>query len=85
MCLAVPGKVIDIFKENGLSMGRVDYSGTIAKVCLEYVPEIQIGQYAIVHAGFAITILNEELAEYTLSTWEQYDKLKDKQSPDILS
>jgi hydrogenase expression/formation protein HypC len=66
MCLGIPGKVIKIFEENGLKMGNIDYSGTVNKACLEYVPEIQPGQYIIVHAGFGISIINEEEAQKTL-------------------
>lgn len=70
MCLGIPGKVIKIFEENGLKMGNIDYSGTINKACLEYVPEIQPGQYIIVHAGFGISIINEEEAQKTLEVLE---------------
>ena len=60
MCLAIPGKVVEIFKENGLLMGHVDYSGTVNKICLEYVPEIVVGQYTVVHAGFACRCLTRK-------------------------
>ena len=62
MCLAVPGKVLEIYEENGLKMGRVDYAGTVNRACLAYVPEVAEGQYVIVHAGFAISILDEKEA-----------------------
>jgi hydrogenase expression/formation protein HypC len=71
MCLGIPGKVIKIYEENGLKMGNIDYSGTVNKVCLEYVPEIIPGQYTIVHAGFGISIINEEEAQKTLEALEQ--------------
>jgi len=60
MCLAIPGKLLEIFDENGLKMGNIDFAGSVSKACLEYVPEIEIGQYAIVHAGFALSVLNGE-------------------------
>lgn len=66
MCLAVPGKIIEMFDENGLQMGRIDYSGTINTACLAYVPEAQVGQYVLVHAGFAINVVDEEEANRTL-------------------
>ncbi|UCD64106.1 MAG: HypC/HybG/HupF family hydrogenase formation chaperone [Candidatus Zixiibacteriota bacterium] len=66
MCLAIPGKVIEITEENGLPMGRIDYSGTVNTACLAYVPEVKIGQYVIVHAGFALSIIDEEEARKTL-------------------
>lgn len=66
MCLAVPGQLLSIFKENGLLMGRVDYSGTVKEACLEYVPEASVGQFIIVHAGFAINVIDETEANETL-------------------
>lgn len=72
MCLAVPGKLIEIFEEAGLKMGRIDYNGTINKACLEYVPEIEIGDYTVVHAGFAISIIDEEEAAKSFDAWREY-------------
>ncbi len=72
MCLAIPGKVTEITDENGLKMGQVDFSGSLTKVCLEYVPEIEVGQYTIVHAGFAISIIDEQEAEARFSAWKEY-------------
>lgn len=66
MCLAVPGKLLEIYDKNGLSMGRIDFSGSVKSACLEFVPEVNIGQYVIVHAGFAINILDEEEASESL-------------------
>ncbi|UCH09518.1 MAG: HypC/HybG/HupF family hydrogenase formation chaperone [Fidelibacterota bacterium] len=71
MCLAIPGKVVEIFEEAGLTMGRIDYGGVINKACLAYLPEIQVGDYAIVHAGFAISILDEEAAQASFEAWEE--------------
>lgn len=56
-------------------MGRIDYNGTVTKACLEYVPEARVGQYALVHAGFAISILDEEEARHSLAAWQE---LKEK-------
>ena len=53
MCLAIPGKLVELSNENGLKMGIVDVNGSKTRACLEYVPDIQVGQYTIVHAGFA--------------------------------
>ena len=71
MCLAIPGKLIEKYNENGLTMGKLDYSGAINTACLEYVPEIKIGQYALVHAGFAINIIDEEEADKTYVAWDE--------------
>lgn len=78
MCLAIPGKVIDIYDENGIKMGKIDYSGTISTACLEYLPEIEVGQYTLVHAGFALSILNEEEAQKSLAAWEELGEALDK-------
>ncbi len=71
MCLAIPGKLLEIFDENGLKMGTVDVNGSVTRVCLEYVPEIQIGQYTIIHAGFALKIMDEEEAAESLKLWQE--------------
>ncbi len=71
MCLGIPGKVIEVYEENGLLMGRIDFAGTISQTCLAYVPEIEIGQYTIVHAGFGISIINEEEARKSYEAWEE--------------
>ena len=71
MCLAIPGKVIEIYEENGLRMGRIDYSGTVNVACLEYVPEVQTGEYVIVHAGFALSVIDQAEAEKTLALWSE--------------
>jgi len=66
MCLGVPGKIIRILDEQGLRMGEIDFGGVTRKVCLAYVPEAIVGDYAIVHAGFAIGTVAEEQAARTL-------------------
>lgn len=71
MCLAIPGKLLEVFDENGLKMGNIDFAGSVSKACLEYVPEIEIGQYTIVHAGFALSILNEEEAKRSFDAWDK--------------
>lgn len=71
MCLAIPGKVVAITDENGLKMGTVDINGSLTKACLEYVPEIQTGQYTIVHAGFALKIIDEDEAAESLKLWDE--------------
>jgi hydrogenase expression/formation protein HypC len=63
MCLGVPGKVIEI-EENplGMAMGKVSFGGIAKEVCLAYVPEAQVGDYVIVHAGFALSVIDEQEA-----------------------
>ena len=67
MCLAIPGKVESIAAEGAVRMGRVNFGGVVKTVCLEYVPEIQVGDYTIVHVGFALSKIDEESAEKTLA------------------
>lgn len=83
MCLAIPGRVQEIFEENGLKMGNIDYSGSISKVCLEYVPEIQVGQYTVVHAGFAISVIDEEEAQKSFAAWKELTEAVAAQGTDI--
>ena len=62
MCLGVPGKIIEIYRKQGLSMAKVDFSGVTREACIEHVPEAQVGDYAVIHVGFAISLLSEEEA-----------------------
>jgi hydrogenase expression/formation protein HypC len=71
MCLAIPGKIIEVYVVDGLSMGKVDFSGVTREVCLAYVPEAKVGDYAIVHVGFALNLLNEQEARETLDLYKQ--------------
>jgi hydrogenase expression/formation protein HypC len=66
MCLGIPGKIVEIWEESGTRMATVDFGGTTKKVCLAYLPDLDIGEYTIVHAGFALTRLDEESANNTL-------------------
>ena len=66
MCLAVPGRLIERFESNNLQMGKIDFGGVSREVCLEYLPDLLLGEYAIVHVGFAISKLDEDAAKQTL-------------------
>lgn len=66
MCLAIPGRVLEFHDENGLRMSKVDFGGVTREACLEYLPEAQVGDYVLVHAGFAITTVDAEEAARTL-------------------
>jgi len=66
MCLGVPGRVIEVQEGGLMRMGKVDFGGITREVCLAYVPEAQVGDYVIVHVGFAISVLSEEEAQETL-------------------
>lgn len=62
MCLGVPGKVIEVFEEDGIRMGTVDFGGIRRKTCLEYAPEVDVGTFVVIHVGFAISVVDEEEA-----------------------
>lgn len=66
MCLAVPGKIISIEEVDALKMAKVDFGGVATSVCLEWLPEAKVGDYVIVHVGFALSIVDEKEAEETL-------------------
>jgi hydrogenase expression/formation protein HypC len=82
MCLGVPGKVDEIYEANGLKMGKVDFGGVKREVCLEYVPEVEIGEYVIVHVGFAINQMSEEEAEETLDLLRQIIDIGEEIGPE---
>lgn len=71
MCLGIPGKILDIWFDRGTRMAHVDFGGAIKDVCLAYLPDIQVGDYTIVHAGFALTRLDEESARATLQMFQE--------------
>jgi hydrogenase expression/formation protein HypC len=81
MCLGVPGKVNETYEANGLKMGKVDFGGVTREVCLEYVPEVEIGQYVIVHVGFAINQMSEEEAKETLDLLRQIIDIEEEIGP----
>ncbi|MFE9258096.1 HypC/HybG/HupF family hydrogenase formation chaperone [Streptomyces sp. NPDC006879] len=78
MCLAVPGRVLEIEERDGTRMARVDFGGVVKDVCLEYVPDMKIGDYAIVHVGFALQRLDEESARATLALFENLGVLEEE-------
>ncbi len=65
MCLAVPGRIVEVFADHGLRMARVDFGGTVKKACLEHVPEAGVGDYVLVHVGFALARVDAEEAART--------------------
>ena len=69
MCLAIPGRVEEITSDGVIRMGRVNFGGVTKRVCLDYVPEIAVGDYAIVHVGFAISKVDEQTAQETLDAF----------------
>lgn len=78
MCLGVPGLVTEVREERGTRMATVDFGGVTKDVCLAYVPDVVVGDYTIIHAGFAITKLDEASAKETLRLMEELGILDDE-------
>ncbi len=81
MCLAIPGKVLEAFDQRGMRMARVQFGGIVREACLEYVPETQVGDYVLVHVGFAISRVDEEEAARTYQALKELDQLTELNSP----
>jgi hydrogenase expression/formation protein HypC len=82
MCLGIPGKVLGIFDHNGLRMGKVEFGGIVKETCLAYTPEAQVGDYVIVHVGFAISQVDEAEAEEIFSYLQQIESEATGQPPE---
>ncbi|MCD6291790.1 MAG: HypC/HybG/HupF family hydrogenase formation chaperone [Anaerolineae bacterium] len=82
MCLGIPGRVVEIFERDSIQMGKVDFGGIIKETCLAYVPETAVGDYVIVHAGFAISRLNEAEAQETLAMLQEMIALGEESGDD---
>ena len=75
MCLGIPGKVLEIYRENDVLMGKVDFSGICKRVCLEHVTAARPGDYVLVHVGFALSILDEEEAGRVFAFLKEMNQL----------
>lgn len=82
MCLGVPGKIIDIYENNGLRMGKIDFDGVTREACLAYVPEAQVGDYTIIHVGFALNVIAEDEALETLDLLRQISDFNAELGPE---
>jgi hydrogenase expression/formation protein HypC len=82
MCLGVPGKILEIYEAESLKMGKVDFGGVVREVCLEYVPEAEVGNFAVVHVGFAISLVSEEEAQITLEMLREIIEIEDELGPE---
>jgi hydrogenase expression/formation protein HypC len=81
MCLAIPGKVIETYREHDVLMGRIDFSGVIKRVCLEHVPAVRIGQYVLVHVGFALQCIDEDEAKRVFEFLDGMNQLDELAEP----
>ncbi|MBK8618010.1 MAG: HypC/HybG/HupF family hydrogenase formation chaperone [Anaerolineales bacterium] len=82
MCLGVPGKIVDTYEKGGLHMARVDFGGIFREACLDYVPEATVGEYCIIHVGFAISVLSESEAMETLDLLRQIGAIEEELGPE---
>ena len=78
MCLGIPGKITKIYKKDSLTMGIVDFGGISREVCMDYVPEAEVGQYALIHVGFAISVMEEDEALETLKLLQELSDIENE-------
>ncbi len=81
MCLGVPGKITEIYESDGLLMGKIDFGGALREACLAYVPQATVGDYAVIHVGFAISLVSEEEARETLQLLKEIVSLEEEIGP----
>ncbi|KAA0256056.1 HypC/HybG/HupF family hydrogenase formation chaperone [Acidobacteria bacterium ACD] len=82
MCLGVPGKVVRVDETSvGVSMGQVSFGGVLKEICLAYTPEVKVGDYVLVHVGFAISKIDEDHANEVLEALRQIGELSDAPEP----
>ncbi len=82
MCLAIPGKIASSEEQNGIRIGRVEFGGVSRQTCLDLVPEASVGDYVLVHVGFAISRVDREEAERSYKLLESMGMLQDEMEPD---
>ena len=78
MCLAIPGKILSCKEQEHSRIGRVEFGGIVRPICLDFVPESEVGDYVMVHVGFAISRVDREEAERTLELLEQMGALQEE-------
>lgn len=82
MCLGIPGKIVELYEQGGLKMAKIDFGGVLREACMEAAPDAVAGEYAIIHAGFALNILSEEDALETLRLLDELGQLADELGPE---
>ena len=80
MCLGIPGKVVAIYPEHGILMGKVDFGGVFKRICLEHTRDVELGQFVIVHVGFALHIIDEEEADQVFRFLKEMNQLDELQA-----
>jgi hydrogenase expression/formation protein HypC len=77
MCLGIPGKILSIYTSGTLKMAKVDFGGVVREACIETIPDLQVGEYTIIHAGFALNRMSEKEARETLDVLRELDEVED--------
>jgi len=84
MCLGIPGKIVEVYEKDGLPTAKVDFgAGVLRECCLAYVPEAEVGQYTVVHVGFALNLLDEADAQETLALLREMGSLEEELGADV--
>lgn len=83
MCLAIPGKVLSAEVSNGIRVGRVQFGGITREACLDFVPDATVGDYVIVHVGFAISVVDREEAERSYELLQSMGVLENELESDL--
>ncbi len=78
MCLGIPGKIIELYEQSSLHMAKIDFGGVTREACVETLPDAKVGDYTIVHAGFALNLLSEEEALETLSMLREIGAIEEE-------
>jgi len=78
MCLGVPGKIVEMYEKGGLQMCKVDFGGVFREACLAYVPEAKVGDYTLIHVGFALNLIDEAEAQETLALLQEIVDFEDE-------
>ena len=80
MCLGIPAKVIELYESNGMKMAKVDFGGVVKEACMEYLSEIELGDYTIIHVGFGLSILDEKEAHETMELLKQISAMGEEEA-----
>jgi len=82
MCLAIPGRILETYDRKGVRMAKVQFGGISRESCIEYVPAAKVGDYVLVHVGFALSVIDEEEAQRTYKLLEEMNQLGELDVPD---
>lgn len=81
MCLGIPARVLELYEKDSIKMARVDFGGVIKEACMEYLPEVKVGDYVIIHVGFGLSVLDEQEAKETLDLLNQIAAFGEEGNP----